>query len=204
MPQHEIAFKKESAPKRMVWAEVYTPDVPDSDGEFMRAEEIEKMAYGFMRSMKLDAVDHMHDNIQVDGACVIESFIARKGDPDFNEGAWVVGMHIDNDETWDKVEKGEINGFSMEALVHKTVLEVELETPPVLAGKTMIHKTEGSEDAHDHDFMVAYGDDGRFLGGKTSPAGNPPHVHVIKRGTLTEEAAGHSHRFAHVDQVKIK
>lgn len=202
MPQHIVAFKKESAAKRMVWAEVYTPDVPDSDGEFMRAAEIEKMAYGFMRSMKLDSVDHQHAGVQVEGACVIESFIARKGDPEFNEGAWVVGMHIDNDDMWEKIEKGEVNGYSMEAMVIKEQQDVEIEMAPVLTGKTIATKAEGDTEPHEHEFFVAY-DGARFLGGKTSP-GPDGHVHAIKRGTVTEDQNGHSHRFAHVEQIKIK
>jgi len=193
---HEVVFKSVAEAKRIVWAEVYAPNRPDSDKEFMRADEIEKMAYSFMRSMKLDSIDHQHDNVLVDGCCVVESFIARKGDPDFIEGAWVVGMHIDNDSTWDKVVKGEINGFSIEAMVLKETKDIQMDIPSVLSGLT-----QKSED-HTHDFLVAYNEEGQFLGGKTSVAND--HFHVIKRGTVTEEAAGHSHRFSHVEELTIK
>lgn len=196
-PTHETVFKSVSEEKRIVWAEVYAPDRPDADKEFMRADQIEAMAYNFMRAMKLDSVDHQHDQVNVDDCCVVESFIARKGDPDFIEGAWVVGMYIGNDTLWEKVKKGEINGFSMEALVFKTPKEVEVEVPPVLSGLTM--KSEG----HTHEFMVAYNDNGDFLGGRTSTASDG-HWHPIKRGTITEEVEGHTHRFSHVDQLSIK
>ena len=196
MDQHVSVFKAVQPAKRIVYAEVYAPDRPDADKEYMRAEEIEKMAHDFMRSMKLDAVDSQHDNVQVEGCCVIESFIARKGDPDFIEGAWVVGMHVDNDEMWGKIEKGEINGFSIEALVLKTPQDITMDVPPVLAGKTQ------KAEAHAHDFLVAYNDQGQFLGGKTSVEDN--HFHVIKRGTITEEANGHTHRFSHVDEMVIR
>ncbi len=188
-------FKSIDKEKQIVWAEVYAPGRPDTDKEFMTAVEIEKMAYDFMRSMKLDAVDEQHDNIQVEGCCVIESFIARKGDPDFIEGAWVVGMHIDNAEAWDKIKKGEINGFSLEAMVRKTPTEITLEMPPVLSGLTM------KSDGHTHDFMVAYDADGNFMGGKTTEQDG--HFHLIRRGTVTEETNGHSHRFSHVDQLHV-
>lgn len=193
-------IKKSEQAKRLVWAEVYAPDRPDSDAEFMRAEEIEAMAYDFMRRMKQDQVDAGHDQINKDGCCVVESFIARKGDPEFIEGAWVVGMHIDNDELWAKVEKGEINGFSMEALVVKQPMEVEMDAPPVISGKTL--KADSGED-HTHDFLVAYDDAGKFLGGRTN-AGADGHWHVIKRGTVTEDSSGHRHKFSHVEHLTIR
>lgn len=198
MPSYETPIKKTEAAKRIVWAEVYAPDRPDADKEFMRAEEIEKMAYNFMRALKLDQVDAMHDQENKDGCCVVESFIARKGDPDFIEGAWVVGMHIDNDDLWEKVEKGEINGFSMEALVIKETREVEMDIPPVLGGQTL-----ACED-HTHEFMVAYKEDGSFVGGRTAPH-EDGHVHMIRRGTKTEEAGNppHSHKFSFVEHLKI-
>lgn len=198
-------IKKAETAKRIVWSEVYAPDRPDADNEFMRAEEIEKMAYGFMRAQKLDAVDAMHDQQNKDGCCVVESFIARKGDPDFIEGAWVVGIHVNNDALWEQVEKGEINGFSMEALVVKEPQEVEMEVPPVLGGKTMKAEGAGPDDDHAHDFMVAYNDEGKFLGGRTSPAADG-HYHLIRRGTKTEKAGDkdHAHKFSFVEQITIK
>jgi hypothetical protein len=192
--------KKSDSKKRIVWAEVYAPDRPDADGEFMRAETIEKMSYEFMRELKLDQVDSQHDQINKDGCCVVESFIARKGDPDFIEGAWVVGMHVDNDELWEKIEKGEIAGFSMEAMVIKEPQQVELDVEPVLSGKT--YKADG--DDHQHEFLVAYDDKGKFLGGRTDTVKD--HFHVIKSGTVTEKSGSpeHHHRFSHVEGLKIR
>jgi len=190
-----VVFKKDQPKQRIVWAEVYAPNRPDSDGEFMDAETIRKMAYKFMSAMSLDKIDHQHSNELVDGARIVESFIARKGDEDFIEDAWVVGVHIPKDEDWAKVESGEWNGFSIEALVNKSVVDVSLEIPPTLTGKTI--KTEG----HDHTFTVSYSDSGKFLGGKTDTVNG--HFHVIKRGTVTEESDDHMHRFSHVENLKL-
>ena len=196
MPDNIAVFKSVNEPKRLVWSELYSPMKPDSDNEFMRADEIEAMAYDFMKTMKLDAVDHQHDQLHRGGCCVVESFIARKGDPDFIEGAWVVGMYIGDDEMWAKVVKGEINGFSMEALVHKEPKDVTMEVAPVLSGLT-----QKSED-HAHTFLVAYDDKGNFLGGRTDSVNG--HAHPIRHGTATGEANGHSHRFSHIEQLNIK
>jgi len=193
----KLILKKDKLPERLVWAEVYAPNRPDSDGEFMDAETIKKMAYEFMRELKVEeSVDHRHTNEIVDGVRIVESFIARKGDPDFIEDAWVLGMHIDNDTMWASIEKGEINGFSVEAYVKKQVVDVEVSIPPVVSGITM-----KSED-HEHQFHVSYSDQGKFLGGKTDVVDG--HMHVIKRGTTTEEAAGHRHRFSHVEALSLK
>jgi len=191
-----VSFKVENEEQRMVFAEVYAPLKPDSDHEFMDAVSIRKMAYKFMRSMSLDSVDTDHDNEVVDGCCVVESFIARKGDPDFIEGAWVVGMHVDNDTTWEMIKKGELNSFSMQALVHKDLVEVEIDLPPVIQGQTM--KSEG----HAHTFSVAYDDSGKFMGGRTDSQNG--HFHAIRRGTATEEANSHTHRFSHMDDISLK
>ena len=56
-------------------------------------------------------------NHQVSGATIVESFIARKGDPDFAEGAWVLGVRMTDGELWERVKSGELNGFSVDAVV---------------------------------------------------------------------------------------
>lgn len=193
MAMVQSVFKAVKEDERLVYSEVYAPNRPDSDGEFMDAEGIRQMAFEFMRTMKLDSVDSNHDNELVQGCCVVESFIARKGDPDYIEGAWVVGMHVNNDDMWAAIKKGEINGFSMEAMVKKDVVEVEMDIPPVVQGRTM--KSEG----HEHVFYVAYNEDGKFLGGRTDVVDG--HAHVIKRGSVTEQAADHSHRFSHLENL---
>lgn len=196
MPTQETVFKSVDEEQRIVWSEVYAPGIPDTDIEYMEAEDIRKMAYKFMQEMKLDQVDSQHNNELVPGCRIVESFIARKGDPTFIEGAWVVGMHIPDDDMWGKVKKGEINGFSMEAMVVKTPMEVLVEVPPLVHGNTI-----KAEDGHVHKFTVAYDNEGRFLGGETDVVDG--HAHVIKRGTVTELADDHVHRFSHVDGIAI-
>jgi hypothetical protein len=193
----DAQLKLASEDQQMVWGEVYAPNIPDADGDIMTAEEIQAMAYKFMREKKTDKVDLQHNNKIVAGAAVIESFIARKGDPHFIEGAWVVGVHVPDKQVWSMVKKGEINGFSMEALVTRRKSQMEVEIPPVIMGRVTKH-----EDGHDHEFFVSYDDNGRFLGGTTSSVNG--HSHVIKRGTVTEPANGHNHRFSYVEKLTWK
>lgn len=180
--------------QQIVYGEVYAPGILDSDMEFMDEDTIRQMAYNFMRTKKLDQIDSQHSNELVEGAFVVESFIAREDDSTFIPGSWVVGVHIPNKDDWDKVEKGEWNGFSVEAMVVKESIQVTVDIPPVIQGKTF-----KSEDGHEHLFYVSYDSDGKFLGGVTSPSSG--HVHKICRGTITEVADGHNHRFSHVDNL---
>src|SRR5512141_361014 len=189
----DAVCKLASEEQQMVWAEVYAPNFPDADGDVMSASDIQQMAYKFMRERKTDRVDIQHNNKTTD-AYVIESFIARKGDPVFIEGAWVVGVHVPDKVTWQQIKKGEINGFSMEAMVTRQPSMIEIEIPPVISG--MVTK---AEDGHDHEFFVSYDEEGRFLGGTTSTVNG--HFHVIKRGTVTEATNGHNHRFSYVEKL---
>lgn len=194
--------KKTDAKLQIVWGEVYIPDMPDSDGDFMTVEGIREMSYNFMRKSvdgRLGNIDVRHNNKIVKGCSVVESFIARKTDPDgFIEGAWVAGVHVPDEETWAAIEKGDLNGFSMEALVKKVPVDIEFDLPPVIAGKTMKH--EEGDAVHEHDFYVSYAEDGTFLGGRTNIVKG--HFHEIRRGTVTEESAGHRHKFAYLDLLK--
>jgi len=69
-----VTFKAESEEQRIVWAEVYVPNVPDSDGEFMDRKAIREMAYKFMKEKKLGQIDVQHNNQVVPGVSVVESF----------------------------------------------------------------------------------------------------------------------------------
>lgn len=193
-----LVFKadtEEAPAERLVYGEVYAPNRADADGEFMTAETIKKMAHDFIRDLLANNVDVQHDNKLVDGVSVVESFTARKGDPDFIEGSWVVGVHVNDDKIWSKVQKGEINGFSLEALVHYQDVEVEVEIPPITTGRT-----SKSED-HEHKFYVKYSAEGKFCGGVTDEVDG--HSHAIKRGTVTEKVNGHAHTFCAVDEEQI-
>lgn len=191
-----LIIKSDTPDEQLVYGEIYAPMRPDSDGEYMTAEEIKKMAHDFVRRQKMGMVDTNHDNKLVEGASVVESFIARKGDPDFIEGSWVIGMHIDNADTWAAIKKGDLNGFSMEAEVLRgEPTEVTMELPPVVSGIT------SKSEEHQHNFYVAYSKKGDFLGGTTDMVNG--HRHIIQGGTVTNTVEGHSHTFSSVDTVSI-
>lgn len=190
-----LVIKTDTPDQRLVFGEVYSPMKPDADHEFMTADEIQKMAHAFVAKGIPGMVDVNHNNEVTPGITIVESFIARKGDPDFIEGSWVVGVHVNDDKIWSDIKKGEINGFSMEALVQREEQHITLNLPPVVSGLT-----SKSED-HEHTFFVAYNANGEYLGGTTSMVNN--HQHAIKGGTVTDTVNGHNHKFSSVDNVSI-
>ncbi len=94
---------------------VYSPNKEDSQGDMASADEIRKAAYGFMKHASIaKAVDVEHDLKPVD-AHICESWIVRKGDEIFleEEGAWAVGVKLEEEELLAAVKKGELTGLSM-------------------------------------------------------------------------------------------
>jgi hypothetical protein len=94
---------------------VYAPDEMDAHGDWADAQTIRKAADDFMRSGRAPQVDKEHDFTPV-LAFVAESWLVRKGDPlfpDEREGAWAVGIQIEDAELWAAIEAGEVEGISL-------------------------------------------------------------------------------------------
>lgn len=187
--------------QRLVYSEVYAPNRPDSDNCFMEADVIERMAHEFIASGKVNQVDLFHNNKIVEGCCVVESFIAREGDPTFIVGSWVVGIYVGNDDVWRAILDGTINGFSVEALVYDEQVEVDILNTGEIKGYTT------TQDDHSHTFTVTYDDQGNLLGGKTDTVNG--HFHKIVSGTVTSYATSkggktHKHNFSYVENLIVK
>ncbi len=176
---------------QVVWGEVYAPNIPDSGKDFMRPETIREMAYNFMRSRRNGMIDLMHNNKVVEGCCLVESFIARKGDPDFIEGAWVVAVYIADEALWQDILDNKYNGFSLEAWAYRETKEYKLSFNKEISGTTSF------DDGHEHTFKAYFDDDGNFLGGQTDDTLG--HSHSIVKGTVTETVNNHAHKFAIID-----
>jgi hypothetical protein len=190
-----IAIKKADEDQRLVYGEVYAPDKLDSQNDFMTAETIRKMGHEFLANARVLNVDTNHDRVP-NGSVVVESFIARDGDPDFIPGSWVVAVYVPSDDVWAMVKSGELNGFSLDGTGVRVATEVTLILPDVMKGRTSKHE----DDDHDHEFVVWYDGDGNLIGGMTD-AGPDGHKHEILRGTVTENSNGHNHRFSYLETV---
>ena len=180
--------------EQVVMGEVLIPMVPNTWGDLYTKEAIVEFCYEFARQGY--GIDIDHDQVDVNGthAYVVESFIARAGDPDFIEGSWVVGMKIPDPETWQKVLTGELAGYSFEALCAMEPVYFQN-----LRNRQIVGVTEPDPvDGHTHPYVVITDIFNRPIEGSTGETDG--HVHKILTHTITEDAETssgdlHAHRF---------
>ncbi|TSI19892.1 hypothetical protein FOT98_08845 [Bacillus sp. HY001] len=99
--------------QKLVYGVVYEPGVADAHNDYMTAAEIEKAAHEFMKESQ--NIDTQHDFTAGAGE-IVESYIAP-ADFEINgttiqKGSWVIATKA-TDEVWEKIQKGEITGYSM-------------------------------------------------------------------------------------------
>lgn len=188
---------------RLVYGEVAVPYRLDSAGEFMRPEEIRKAAHWFMENSRTDMVDSEHDNVPRN-VRIVESYIAKEGDPDgFIPGSWVAGGQVNDDGTWKQVQRGELNGWSLDGMGHKRQVTVKITAVKLLKGETT-PSTHPAIESHPHPFMIEFDSKGKVIPTKTKEVNG--HWHPIHKTTATEMAfdlqgnplpddQNHAHRF---------
>ena len=185
----KFSIQKVVGDERLVTGQVYAPDTLDSHGHFMTANELKRVAHQFMVDGLQTSIDVQHDNKTIN-ATIVETFIARKGDPDFEEGAWVATVKIDDLDVWQSIKDGKLNGYSFEIMTYRDDLDVEIEYQSWYYGFT----DPDPYDKHDHPFMVRLDANGEIAWGMTGPGsdGSPPHS--ITKSNITEEIDGKCHR----------
>lgn len=122
-----IVFKDEI--KRLVTAPVLVPDRPDCDAcrgeEPLTAAKIERMAFEYMETHRI--VDQFHDYhvTKNNVAYPVASWILEtpqvykniRGETvELPEGTWMATVKVADDQTWNMIERGELQGFSVTAL----------------------------------------------------------------------------------------
>lgn len=111
----EFAIVKADAKLHRVYGIVYAPESVDSQGDWTDAETIRRAADAWMLSGRAMNVDREHDFSSLP-AFVAESWLVRSGDPLFpseKEGAWAVGIQVQDAALWDAIEAGEVEGLSL-------------------------------------------------------------------------------------------
>lgn len=120
---------KADAENHYVTGIVYEPMEEDSHGNFMTEEEITKAAYWYAKNG--DQVDLQHSFEPLDGATVVETWVA-KADFDIDgeairKGTWLMTMEVTDESVWASIEKGDITGFSMGGLGNYSEEDVTLD-----------------------------------------------------------------------------
>lgn len=109
-----VDFKKSDIEQGVVYGIVYAPDEVDTQGEFANADEIKKAAYDFMKRSDLRYCIDVNHNFNIADAYICESWIVKSKDEFFDEeGAWAVGIKIEDEELREMIKNGSITGLSM-------------------------------------------------------------------------------------------
>ncbi len=107
---------------------VYEPMEEDSHGDYMTEDEITKAAYYFAKNG--DKVDLQHSFEPLDGATVVENWITKADfkidNEEIRKGTWLMTVEITDADIWDKIEKGEVTGFSMGGVGEYSEEDVDL------------------------------------------------------------------------------
>ena len=121
----------ESNEKHMVYGAALIPDKDiyrnNGEQEFyinFTKESIERMSQDFMKEYRQYEVKTDHDDI-ANEVCVVESWLVSDSYKDKSnalginvpEGTWMIGMKVNNIETWERIKAGELKGFSVESMI---------------------------------------------------------------------------------------
>ena len=180
--------------EQVVMCELLIPDLPNSWGDIYTKQAIKEFVYEFSRQgFGLD-IDHDEVDVQGEELLLVESFLARAGDPDFIEGSWVVAIKVLDDAVWQRVLDGTLNGFSFMADCFMTPILIQNLRNRQISGETEPDLADG----HTHTYLVLLDAMNRPISGGTGVTLG--HSHRIVSHTVTEKSSGpgvaeHKHRF---------
>lgn len=123
-------FSKTDEDKRQVfgWASVVQLNgqpVVDRQGDLITPDELEKAAYSYVHKSRVGGHQHkrstgedgsdtpFHASDMIESLVLTPEKIEKMGFPPSTPVGWWVGYKVHDDETWDKVKKGELTGFSI-------------------------------------------------------------------------------------------
>jgi hypothetical protein len=175
--------------ERIVKGELFAPMRNCTHGDVMTRKELRIFMERFMQlDFSEGVIDIQHDNVPIN-AFPIEVYQAEDWDPVYTPGAMVLTTKILDDDAWERVKGGDLNGYSLEARVRAKAVVAALSFSPDNFGITE------EANGHRHLFYAKLKGDGTVKEGRTSTDNG--HDHEIKRGTATEPAGEGSNRHAH-------
>lgn len=194
MTKLHLLARDDGGYEQIVMCELLIPDTPNTYGDIYTREAIKEFVYKF--AMYGFGLDVNHDEVNVDGIewVIVESFIARPGDPLFIDGSWVIGAKILDDSLWQRILNGDINGFSFQADCFMTPVVIENLSNRQVVGQTM----PNLDDGHTHPFVVLLDPLNKPISGGTGIVNG--HSHTITSHTTTDYASAeisgnHNHRY---------
>lgn len=100
----------------------------DLQGDYISADEVRKAKESFNRSMQRANLFHI---MMTDKFFVEESYLAPTdlnfGGVDIKKGTWLITLQINDEDLWEMIKTGEINGISIGAMASIEEYEDESE-----------------------------------------------------------------------------
>jgi len=111
-----VPITKIDVEKRVVVGIVLEPDVVDLQGDIYDAETIEKSAHNFLKDVRNIGLMHRQFGKNVH---IIESYLAPVDfmleEKKVKRGTWIMAVKVADNEIWNDVKNGKLNGFSIGA-----------------------------------------------------------------------------------------
>jgi hypothetical protein len=128
--QAPILKFEDSQEKHYITGVVYEPLVGDAHDNYMTAEEIKKAADWFNTNGQ--GADLQHNYSVQEGITITKSWVVEE-DTTINgtvvkAGTWLAEAEVTDSNLWEKIEKGEITGWSMGGEGNYSTVDVDLET----------------------------------------------------------------------------
>ncbi|NPV70296.1 MAG: hypothetical protein HPY55_06580 [Firmicutes bacterium] len=101
------------AAQRKVYGPVLVPGEPDTDGETVTAEKIAEVAETWLTDYGNVDVIHSLNNVGKPCQSYITPMDLTFGNYLVPKGSWMLGVKVNDDATWARVESGELTGFSV-------------------------------------------------------------------------------------------
>ena len=105
---------------------VLAPDEVDLHGDIYDADEIRKGCHNFQTHCQKANLFHM---METDLASIVENYIAPSDfyldDTFIKKGSWLQVWQVEDDDLWDLIKKGEVNGVSIGCMAEYEVLDDE-------------------------------------------------------------------------------
>ncbi len=82
----------------------------------------------YLKNHRQDNITYQHE-ITVDGVYLFESWLVGENDKsvdmgfDLPIGSWMVSLKVENNEVWKEIKSGKGNGFSIEAVLTRTLVD---------------------------------------------------------------------------------
>lgn len=145
-PQRQIVSGPAMVPDTLI----YRRDLAGEYNVFFSKETIEKIALKFFKKDYQKNLNLFHDpNLPIQGVTIFESFVSdksrgiqpMKGFEDLPDGTWFISAKVENPDVWNKIQTGEVKGFSVEGIFSY------VKKPKKPKGMYEVNRTE-DEDEH--------------------------------------------------------